>query len=272
MNPDEYDNPHADYDQDGASNVVEWEQGINPCDPDTDDGGEMDGSEITAGRNPLDPKDDKVRPIWHFWISPLNNAILIRWSRPLSYTTMLNEIESVGSVDIGRTGVFTQPLDNNVPYTVTLRGFSAEGAGAPTEPQVVTPKEAPDPPSGFIQINGDTPQTFSRNVVLRVNVSDVPLDGLPSPGSAATVGTNWTEANVVSGAEHMRFSNNPAQGWTAWEPYVTDKPWALDPTCPAGQQCVVYAQFKDGAENESSIVFDAILFKPAMVYLPLVLK
>lgn len=272
MDPDRYDDPQADYDQDGATNFVEWEHGTNPCDPDTDDGGEKDGSEIEAGRNPLDPSDDKVPPIWNFSFRPLNRAILIRWSRPLSYTAMLLDVEGVGSTEMPPTGVFTYPLANNIPYTVTLRGFTADGAGAPTEPQVVTPKEDPDPPSGFIQINGGAPQTFSRNVTLRVNVSDLPLDGPPSPGSAATVGTEWTAENVVSAGEQMRFSNNPAEGWTAWEPYTSAKPWVLDPNCPIGQQCIVYAQFKDAAENESLIVFDYILLKPAMVYLPLILK
>ncbi len=272
MNPDKYNNPQADYDQDGAVNYVEWEHGTNPCDPDTDDGGEKDGSEITGGRNPHDPKDDKVPPLWNFSFRPLNRAILIRWSRPLSYTVMLLDVEGAGSTEMPPTGVFTYPLGNDTPYTVTLRGFTQDGEGAPTAPQVVTPKEDPDPPSGFIQINGGVPQTFSRNVMLHVNVSDELLDGLPSPGSAASIANDYTGNNLVSGGEQMRFTNNTGEAWSPWEPFVPEKSWTLDPECAPGTSCVVYAQFKDAAENESLIVFDNILYQPAKIYLPLVLR
>ncbi len=272
MDPDAYNNPQADYDKDGLVNVGEWENGTNPCDPDTDDGGEMDGSEVNGGRDPLYPPDDKVRPIFNFSFRPLNAAILIRWSRPLSYTVMLLDIEGEDPVDMGQTGVFTYPLTNGMPYTVTLRGFTEEGEGAPTEPQVVTPKEDPDPPSGFIQINGGASQTLSRDVILNVNVSDELLDGLPAPGSAASIANDYTANNVVSAGEQMRFTNNTGEAWSAWEPYAPEKLWTLDLECAAGTSCVVYAQFKDAADNESLAVFDHILFKPVMVYLPLVLK
>ena len=153
-----------------------------------------------------------------------------------------------------------------------MRGVTADGEGAPTEVQGVTPKADPDAPSGFIQINGGAPQTLSRNITLHVNVTDVPLEGLPSPDSTATIANAWTRANVVSAGEQMRFSNSTAESWTAWEPYTSTKSWTLASGCTAGQPCVVYAQFKDSAENESLIVFDEILLQPAMVYLPLVLK
>ena len=89
MDPNAYNNTQADYDKDGLLNGDEWENGTNPCDPDTDDGGEMDGSEVNGGRDPLYAPDDKVRPILNFSFRPLNGAILVRWSRPLSYTVML---------------------------------------------------------------------------------------------------------------------------------------------------------------------------------------
>ncbi|MFH1634376.1 MAG: choice-of-anchor X domain-containing protein [Chloroflexota bacterium] len=272
MDPDEYNSTQEDYDKDGLINVGEWENGTNPCDPDTDDGGEMDGSEVNGGRDPLYPPDDKVRPILNFSFRPLNGGILIRWSRPLSYTVMLVDYGGRGPIDIGRTGAYTLPLENGKPYTVTLQGSNADGEGAPTSPQMVMPKLDPDPPSGFIQVNGGAPQTFSREVILNVNASDALLDGLPYPGSAASIANAYTKDNLVSADTQMRFTNDTGEGWSPWEPYAPEKPWALDADCAQGTSCVVYAQFKDGAENESLVVYDEILYQPAMIYLPLVLQ
>lgn len=272
MNPKTYNNPQADYDQDGAINMTEWNYGTNPCDPDTDDGGEKDGSEINGQRDPHGPGDDKVGPVWNFSIKPLNKAILVRWSHPLSYTRMMLNIEGIGSVNMGRTGMFTYSLRNDAPYSITLNGETADGQGAPTAMQVVTPKEDPDAPSGFIQINQGAPQTTSKSVTLTVNVSDVPIGGLASAESAATVANAWTPFNTVSGVAQMRFSNNPAESWTRWETYATTRAWTLPATCPAGQLCMVYAQFKDNAGNESMTVFDTILLEAAKVYLPVILK
>ena len=42
--------------------------------------------------------------------------------------------------------------------------------------------------------------------------------------------------------------------------------------CAPGTSCVVYAQFKDGAENESLVVYDEILYELAKIYLPLVMR
>ncbi|MBU1661809.1 MAG: hypothetical protein KKD28_10095, partial [Chloroflexi bacterium] len=121
-------------------------------------------------------------------------------------------------------------------------------------------------------VNGGAAQTFSRDVVLQVNVSDILLDGLPSPGSTASIANAYTGDNLVSANEQMRFTNDTGEGWSPWEPYAPEKPWALDADCAQGTSCVVYAQFKDGAENESLVVYDEILYQPAMIYLPLVLQ
>ena len=82
--------PHRDSDGDGITDSVEFYRGLDPHDPtdgatdhdsdglttareladvgtdpgewDTDSGGESDGSEVAAGRNPLDGKDDQPAP------------------------------------------------------------------------------------------------------------------------------------------------------------------------------------------------------------------
>lgn len=271
MDPDAYNNPQADYDEDGLINGDEWLNGTNPCDPDTDDGGEMDGSEVTGGRDPLYPPDDKVRPILDFWLRPLNGAILVRWSHPFSYTLMTLNVEGLGPTEIEPTGAYTLPVENGKPYSVTLQGQNGDAFGPPSEPQTVTPQEDPDPPSGFILINDGAERTVGADVTLRVDASDTLLDGMPSPGSAASIANDYTARNLVSAGIQMRFTNDLGEAWTAWEPYATEKAWTLDPDCVSRPACVVYAQFKDGAGNESLVVYDEI-FGPMFVYLPLVLR
>ena len=53
----------SDRDGDGASNAAEFTAGSDPCDVDSDDGGERDGSELAGGRSPLDAADDGIARI-----------------------------------------------------------------------------------------------------------------------------------------------------------------------------------------------------------------
>ena len=56
LDPRRYDGKD-DPDKDGLVSREEFERGTNPCRPDTDRGGEMDGSEVHNQRNPLWPDD-----------------------------------------------------------------------------------------------------------------------------------------------------------------------------------------------------------------------
>ena len=57
MNPTSND-AALDYDNDGLTNLQERNFATNPCDPDTDDGGESDGGETAKGLDPRDAIDD----------------------------------------------------------------------------------------------------------------------------------------------------------------------------------------------------------------------
>nr|AGC71100.1 hypothetical protein [uncultured bacterium A1Q1_fos_2067] len=52
------DQAQTDTDEDGIGDNQESFYGTNPNNPDTDGGGELDGSEVEAERDPLDPSDD----------------------------------------------------------------------------------------------------------------------------------------------------------------------------------------------------------------------
>lgn len=75
--PDRYEDKHhcldkqridagEDADLDGLTNSREFELGTDPCSADTDNGGESDGSELNAGRDPLVPTDDSMPALQYF--------------------------------------------------------------------------------------------------------------------------------------------------------------------------------------------------------------
>jgi hypothetical protein len=274
MDPYSYDS-QGDYDGDGLTNWQEWLNGTDPCDPDTDDGGENDGSEVAGQRNPLWPGDDVVPPVYEWSVRPLNKAIVVRWSHPFTYTRMhiaiTNPDGETDDHDGGSSGTFTLTLRNDTVYTVTLRGDTEGGDGAPTEPETVMPKADPDPPSGDLLINSGAMSTSSRAVELLVRATDEPLEGMPAQPSGA-LASQWTAGNEVSGEVQMRFRNESGGEWSEWEPFAETVPWMLSHDCLFGSDCTVYGQFRDGAMNESMPVADSIALVGGEIYLPLVVR
>jgi hypothetical protein len=265
------DDRRGDLDGDGLTNLEELSRGTLPCRADTDKGGENDGSEVRGGRDPLNPQDDKVRPLGKINLRALNSRILIDWTRPLSYTGMLVYVSTDANdagkpIDMGQgnqpiPGTFLlEKLQNDVPYYVKLQGYVTEGGetafGDFSETEVVMPKADPDMPSGAMLINNGASETASRKVVLNISATDKPLDGA-AQGSAAHMTDQFSQQfNTVSGGVEMRVANDESMAGAAWQAVQPQLPWTL--TCPAGQTCTVYAQFRDAAGNESLIVNDSI--------------
>jgi hypothetical protein len=258
------DDTQGDLDKDGLSNLAEFHQGTLPCDPDTDNGGERDGSEVAGGRNPLNPQDDRVRPLRRFSILPFNSGVLVHWAHPISYTRMLLYLSTdpgqLGQpYDLGRTGTFSVTgLINNQPYYATLAAENGpDGAGgAYSDPQLVTPKEDPDPPSGAVLINNGAAGAASRNVVLNITSTDEPLPGVAQSANAHGGNRWWYSLNGVSGNVEMMVSNDPSFAGAVWEPLASVKPWTLGVTGTPVHR--VYVKFRDGAGNESYVVYDDI--------------
>jgi hypothetical protein len=280
------DDSQADNDQDGLTNIQELNFGTLPCRADTDKGGENDGSEVRGGRNPLNPRDDKVLTLGHIDVRPLNGQIIIRWTRPFSYTNMVAFVsDNAGNlgqaIDMGQgspnPGEHTlQGLQNGKPYYVVLRGEARDEGnntvyGDYSEPIVVTPKADPDMPSGAMLIANGAPKTSSKAVVLNVSATDKPLDGAAQGSAAHMTDMLSQQINEVSGNIEMRIANTDSMAGVPWQPVQPTIPWTL--ACDLGEVCTVYAQFRDGAGNESLIINDTILLAESTnIFMPAVSK
>lgn len=274
------DDRNEDPDRDGLTNYEELQLGTLPCRADTDNGGENDGSEVRNGRNPLDPTDDKVPPVGKIRIRPLNRSLMIDWSYTISYTNMIGyistNIDELGrQFDMGQKGDFLiTGLANDVPYFIRLQGVNDNALGDLSDPIAVTPKADPDMPSGVLLIENGRQSTANKEVTLRISATDRPLEGA-AQGSAAHQSDVYSIVfNEISGNIQMRFSNTQDMSGAVWEPLATSKAWTLD--CEPGELCTVYAQFKDGAENESLIIYDTIVLETPtssnQLFLPVVTR
>jgi hypothetical protein len=264
----------GDLDRDGLTNIDEFQRGTLPCRADTDGGGERDGSEVATGRNPLNPADDKVRPLGHINFRPLNQAILIHWTHPLSYTGMLLYVSTVpgqlgSGPDMGTGGTYTLTgLTNEQTYYLTLAGVNGTAQGDYSYPTAVTPKADPDAPSGAILINEGNASAWSKNVVLDITSTDTPLPGAAESANAHQGGPLALLYDTVSAGVEMKISNDPSFAGAIWEPLVQQKPWILGSSPSAVYR--VYAQFRDAAQNESLVVYDDIVVY--LNYLPIILR
>ena len=275
------DDSQEDNDDDGLTNAEEWLYGTLPCDPDTDNGGERDGSEVAAGRDPLDPNDDLVPPLGFVNVRGLDSAIRVYWTRPLSYTNMVAVIHSGGqlvdTVNMGQDTPYTIPgLNNGQTYEVIVYGENGAALGTPRGPFIVTPKADSVRPQGSVLINYDAPETAFRFVHLSLDAVDHAVDSsqpayfIPPEEQFAPEHGEVPHARSVA---EMRVTNDLstfADPDAGWQPYRREiHNWYLS-NC-IEDMCVVYAQFRDEAGNVSVTVSDEIRLNGEEVTLPLIL-
>src|SRR4030065_2007434 len=138
--------PKHDPDVDNLLNYEEYRYGTNPNDSDSDDGGEKDGSEVSGGRDPLNPVDDLIDAPEYLHVRPWTNAALLQFDRKPAYSFIrlfrrlgLDDPWTLIYSDMGQpgTGIYTDTqLTNGQTYfyrlegVITIAGLTGEPAPA----------------------------------------------------------------------------------------------------------------------------------------------
>lgn len=287
--------PGGDDDNDKLTNYCEFEIGTNPRNPDTDGGGESDGSEVPnckpSGQDPLDPSDDRVGPIISVIAFPdlLNRipVIILQWGQPdkgrLQYVNIYRRafdgngrlVQNWRLISEGQQGnsYTDEDVDTGFSFQYRVEPFITAPGGGTAVGGVLTsnsaaPSEDPFAPGGSVLINGGAPTTDSLRVTLSLAADDLTGedDGGPSPEVPGTP-TDKLE---------MRLSNSPDFSGARWRPFQAEvRNWNLG-NLSAGDVGVVYVQFRDEAGNVSESGFaqrDSIVYQPEsdrLIFMPAV--
>jgi hypothetical protein len=243
-----------DNDGDGLNNLEEFKHGTLPFNPDTDSGGESDGSEVSQGRDPLYDKDDLLPAIIDYGV--VTHRFHVPIHEPQAKTAILHfpvnaayrfmeiwrldpfafafHLEERVDLNVDRSGIYyDRPLTDFQQYFYFL---VAEGhSGARTAPTAVfsyVPLPTV-PPDGAIVINNNAPFTASLNVKVQLNASP--------------------------GATDVMLSQNPTLAGAVYQPIAPEIPFTLAPAGPGPSIATVYAKFRDAAMAESIRIHDSIL-------------
>ncbi|MCX6018759.1 MAG: VWA domain-containing protein [Chloroflexi bacterium] len=279
------DDSNGDPDKDGLPNAREYALGTNPCDSDSDDDGESDGSDP----RPLERDEGRTQPPWtvawpgrgktwvKYTVTDLSRAQIYR--RVLSATVEARLRPAVFAADDAdpyvlidtqepATGVFTDTADvvNGFSYCYLVVGETADGQRTVAQDETcTTPRVDPSPPHGGILIAGGAAEVRGAQVALTLLASDS-----VSPHTSEDFGGELMTppADAESGVTEMRIANDSAFTGAVWEPYESSRMWLLDETQSLP---TVYVQYRDGAGNESEVYVAAIHMMPEYeMYMPFV--
>jgi len=245
----------ADADGDGASTSVEYQAGSDPCDVDSDEGGETDGSEIARAVSPLDANDDGVRRIKHVEIvRQLTDHEDVADLTPLANTLRFGSDPGFAQVVIKRAPAPAGPfvdvatinaaaangqyidagLVNGQMHCYQLVGQTAGGRVAAASDTVCgTARNDSTAPRGSIVLNQGAPR--ASNPMLTAQLS---IDGEPAIGMEMS----------------LRFPDGTDSGWIPFAPNASVDASSL--VVPS--MATVSVMFRDASGNESGIYTDDI--------------
>lgn len=246
-----------DPDEDMLPNGEEWFYGTDPCNADTDFGGETDSSEINRGANPFDPKDDALPipegPEVINWVPDHQPPIelfpgenLIRYPSHTTYQAVrvwrslspTGPFTATDDIIPDGTGMYVDlGLSDGTTYFYRLQGLGLSGEA-----------------SGFSQVFAGTPKA----------------DPMSTTGAVVIQGSGYHESPTVKlslGADapdtiEMQISNDSTFAGAPWVAFSDSSPWLLDPDPTTGVG-TVFARYRDAALNVSTTYMDEATIVPA---------
>lgn len=242
----------GDLDGDDLKNSDEFFYQTNACDPDTDDGGESDGSEAFRDSDPLVPDDDLNRPPrLKAWAGVGKVSVYVATTNVSPNLTIYRATSTSGPFQVVSQRVTDGVwMDTNVTNG-TLYCYRATAAGrvtsGPSNVSCATPNTDPHPPHGVVDLPLFLPRPVPKTVTLHIDGEDNPETEEHAPFDGALLDPTAEQSGVVE----MQVSNQADFADATWEPYNPNKEWTLAPN--AQGQATVYVRFRDAAGNISDV-------------------
>ncbi|MDJ0654513.1 MAG: VWA domain-containing protein [Xanthomonadales bacterium] len=243
----------GDPDADNLTSLQEMEIGTDPCNGDSDRGGELDGSEVSGGRQPLMADDDRVAGITFAYIGHevthdeprtyQDRSHRIAYSAdPSIARVVIQRAQPGGSLDVlAQTDATGEYFDNNltagVEYCYRLLPFDDQDRpGAPSEVLCSVATDNPGLPWGDVVIYQGRPRTDDPSLLLTLGLYNKPPE-----------------------STEMRLTSTGFD--TGWIPFQKKYTWQHRPVQEA-TRVEVEARFRDANGLQSRRYRDAIVLMP----------
>jgi hypothetical protein len=257
LNPQDASDASQDLDDDGLDNLGEYEAGTNPQLGDSDGGGESDGSEVAAGRDPLFSSDDQVGSLLSkFLFGNASAAIFLGGNYDVSDididSIVLASTLTPGSLVASQTsvsrvpasrfrpGLVVVPLEPGRPNCLRVRLKKENAYGPWSETHCQTPGSDTTAPRVIVH---EKARRHGRWVTVDASV----LDDIPHEAR----GELQSVLGLSSvGPVEIRVGALPDLNAASWQPYA-ERSFRVRLSRALRQASGLWIQARDGAGNLS---------------------